>query len=142
MKKNNNQIIIIVSEFYPELSELLLSDCTNHLIDNGIKKNSISIYRVSGVFEIPGAVNYVSKYNSPDAIITLGVVIKGKTPHFDFISKSTINAIMHLSIAYRKPIGNGIITCLNKKQALIRSNPNKNDKGGEACRAMLSVLDV
>ena len=81
----------------------------------------------------------IKKY---DGFLALGCIIKGKTPHFDFISKSTINAIMHLSIVYRKPIGNGIITCLNKKQALIRSNPNKNDKGGEACRAMLSVLDV
>ena len=57
MKKNNKQIIIIVSEFYPELSELLLNDCMDHLIDNGIKKDCISVYRVSGVFEIPGAVS-------------------------------------------------------------------------------------
>ena len=52
MKRNSNQIIIVVSEFYPELSELLLNDCTSHLVDNGIKKESISIYKVSGIFEM------------------------------------------------------------------------------------------
>ena len=121
MKKNNNQIIIIVSEFYPELSELLLNDCTNHLIDNGIKKNSISIYRVSGVFEIPGAVNYASKYNSPDAIITLGVVIKGKTPHFDFISSACANSISQLTIKKKFPITFGVLTTNTYKQALKRA---------------------
>ena len=121
MKKNNNQIIIIVSEFYPELSELLLNDCTNHLIDNGIKKDSISIYKVSGVFEIPGAVSYTSKYHSPNAIITLGVVIKGETPHFDFISSACANSISQLTIKKKFPITFGVLTTNTYKQALKRA---------------------
>ena len=72
--------------------------------------------------------------------MALGCVIKGETPHFDFISRSTINSISHLSITYKKPIGNGIITCLDKDQALKRSDPKKKDKGGEAAKAMLSIL--
>ena len=77
-----------------------------------------------------------------DAFIALGCVIKGKTPHFAFISKATTNAIMQLSFTYKKPIGNGIITCLTKKQALNRSNPRKKNKGGEAAKAILSVLGI
>ena len=155
MKQNNKNIIIIVSEFYPELSELLLNDCSSHLIDNGIKKESISIYKVSGIFEIPGAVSYVSKYHSPDAIIALGVVIKGETPHFDYISKTTFDGLMKLSIENKKPIGNGIITALNKDQASARCGSNevvrshgrvyrldhkKSGKGEEAANAVIAVL--
>ena len=70
----------------------------------------------------------------------MGCVIKGKTPHFNFISSASTNAIMHLAITNKKPIGNGIITCLNKKQADERSNLLKKNKGGEAARAVLAVL--
>ena len=121
MKNNKQDIIIIVSEFYPELSELLLNDCSSHLIDNGIKKESISIYKVSGIFEIPGAVSYVSKYHSPDAIIALGVVIKGETPHFDFISSACANSISQLTIKKKFPITFGVLTTNTYKQALKRA---------------------
>ena len=67
----------------------------------------------------------------------MGCVIKGETPHFDFISRASISAIMNLSIDYKKPIGNGIITSLNKLQAANRSKK----KGGEATNAVIKVLD-
>ena len=103
---------------------------------NGVKKFKIIL--APGVFEVPVLIaSSIKKY---DAFIALGCVIKGKTPHFDFISKSSIDAIMKLSINYKKPIGNGIITCLNKKQALERSNPKKKNKGGEAAKAILSII--
>ena len=77
---------------------------------------------------------YQRKY---DAFIALGCVIKGQTPHFDFISSATTNAIMKLSIDFKKPIGNGVITCLNKKQAIVRSK----NKGQEAANAVCVVLE-
>ena len=90
-------------------------------------------------FEIPIIISKnISKYHG---FVALGCVIKGKTPHFNFISKATTNAIMHLSITNKKPIGNGIITCLNKKQALERSYSNKKNKGGEAAIAVLATLE-
>ena len=75
---------------------------------------------------------YLKKF---DGFIALGCVIKGKTPHFDFISQSSTNAIMNLSINSKKPIGNGILTCLNLNQAKIRKK-----KGAEAAKAIISVL--
>ena len=88
-----------------------------------------------GVFEIPVVIaKNIKKY---DGFVALGCVIKGETPHFDFISKATIDALMKLSIDYRKPIGNGVITCLNKEQAIVRSN----SKGQEAANATLKVLE-
>ena len=93
----------------------------------------MKVIEVPGVFEIPITIkNNIKKY---DAFIALGCVIKGQTPHFDFISQSSINAIMNLSVDNNKPIGNGIITCLNLKQAKARKK-----KGAEATKAILSVL--
>ena len=86
-----------------------------------------------GVFEIPVTISKnIKKY---DAFIALGCVIKGQTPHFDFISSAATNAIMDLSINFKKPIGNGILTCLSMKQAKARKR-----KGAEAANAVISVL--
>ena len=75
-----------------------------------------------------------------DGFVALGCVIKGETPHFDLISKAVVKAIMDLSIESKKPIGNGIITCLNKKQALERADPKGKNIGGHAVSAVLQTL--
>ena len=117
MTMENNAI-----DFLKKWKGFSVDDPRNHLI------------KVPGVFEIPVTISKnVKKY---EAFIALGCVIKGETPHFDFISKSTTDALMKLSIENKKPIGNGIITCLNKSQAEVRSNK----KGIEAAKAVISVL--
>ena len=95
---------------------------------------------VPGVFEIPSMISI--NIEDFDAFIALGCVIKGETPHFDFISKAAINGIMNLSINHKKPIMNGIITCLNKEQAKERADPKKKDKGGEAARAFIRLWGI
>tara|TARA_B100000902_G_scaffold175642_1_gene169373 strand:- start:1252 stop:1638 length:387 start_codon:yes stop_codon:yes gene_type:complete len=126
MKK---KILIVLADYYEEISTGLLKSSKNNLPKNF----QIKVILVPGVFEIPVTISKnIKKY---DAFIALGCVIKGKTPHFDFISKASTDAIMTLSINSKKPIGNGIITCLNYKQAKIRRK-----KGAEAARAVISVL--
>jgi len=132
------KICIVIANYYPNISKDLLEGAIKVLKKNGLKN-----YRkimTPGIFEVP--IIIARNINNYDAFVALGCVIKGKTPHFNFISKAATNAIMHLSITYKKPIGNGIITCLNKNQALERSNPKKKNKGGEATRAILSVLGI
>ena len=130
MKPN---ILIIAANFYEDIS----SDLSAGAIVEVKAKAKFKKIVVPGVFEIPVIIaKNIKKY---DAFIALGCVIKGKTPHFKIISKSVINAIMNLSVYYKKPIGNGIITCFNKKQAIERSRSKKN-KGREAAKAVLSVL--
>ena len=130
------KILVVVANYYEKVS-LKLSFFTKGILD---KKTQNKFISVPGVFEIPVVISRnINKY---DAFIALGCVIKGETPHFDYISKTTIDALMKLSIENKKPIGNGIITCFNKKQALERSNPRKKNKGGEAARAVLSVLGI
>ena len=126
MKK---KYLIVIADYYEDIAKGLL-ESTLKLI---AKSNLIKIIRVPGVFEIPVTISKnIKKF---DAFIALGCVIKGETPHFDFISQASTNAIMHLSITNKKPIGNGIITCLNMAQAKIRKN-----KGAEAAKAVLSIL--
>jgi len=130
------RICIIIANYYPDISKELLIGACKILKNKGIKKYKI-LY-APGIFEIPVIISKnIKKF---DAFIALGCVIKGQTPHFNFISKAATEGIMHLSVKYRKPIGNGIITCLNKNQALKRSDSLKKDKGGEAAKAVLSVL--
>ena len=126
MKK---KILIVISDYYKDISKGLLNSAKNEIEKTFI----IKVIYVPGVFEIPVTISKnINKYNG---FIALGCVVKGKTPHFDFISKASIEAIMKLSIDSKKPIGNGIITCLNLKQAKARKK-----KGAEATKAVLSVL--
>ena len=131
------KICIVTANYYPKISKKLLLGCLNKLKKHRIKKTKL-IY-APGVFEIPVIIS--KNIKSYDAFVALACVIKGETPHFQFISSSSINALMDLSINYKKPIGNGIITCLNKNQALVRSDPRKKDKGGEAAMAVITVLE-
>ncbi len=122
------KILIVVADYYKDISFSLLNNANKKL-----KKFSVKIINVPGVFEIPVTISKnIKKY---DAFIALGCVIKGETPHFNFISEATTNAIMKLAIDSKKPIGNGVITCLNKKQAKSRGK-----KGKEAAQAIISIL--
>ena len=126
MKK---KYLIVVADYYKDIAKGLLDSALN-LIP---KSNIVKIVRVPGVFEIPVTISKnIKKY---DAFLALGCVIKGQTPHFDFISQASTNAIMDLSVINKKPIGNGIITCLNMKQATYRKK-----KGAEAADAVNSIL--
>jgi 6,7-dimethyl-8-ribityllumazine synthase len=126
MKK---KILIVMANYYEQISDGLLNNAKEAL------QEPFDLISVPGVFEIPVAISKnIKKY---DGFIALGCIIKGETPHFDFISKAAIDGIMKLSIENKKPIGNGIITCLNLKQALARRK-----KGHEAAAALLSVLDL
>ena len=111
MKK---KILIIIADYYKDISSGLLQSTKSCLP----KKFIVKTIKVPGVFEIPVTISKnMKKY---DAFIALGCVIKGQTPHFDFISQASTDAIMNLSINSKKPIGNGILTCLNMKQAILR----------------------
>ena len=139
------RICIIQANYYSTISNKLFIGAANELkakfaTPKKLKEFSQSRWIVPGIFEIPVVI--AKKINSYDAFIALGCVIRGETPHFEIISKATINAMMDLSVKFKKPIGNGIITCLNKKQALERADPTKRNKGGEAARAVLSVLGI
>lgn len=128
--------LIVYSDYYKDISKSLLKGSINILKKNNIK---YELHRIDGSFEIPQLINIKLKSKKYCAALALGCIIKGQTPHFDFISSSISNSIMDLSIKYSLPIANGVLNCLNKKQAKLRSSSKRN-KGAEAAKALLSVL--
>ena len=130
------KICIVKANYYSDISDMLLKGTLKAL---GKYKYADPI-TVPGIFEIPVTISKL--INKFDAFVALGCVIKGETPHFDLISKAVVNGIMDLSVKSKKPIGNGIITCLNMKQAKARSGySSKGNKGLEASKAVISVLN-
>ena len=128
MKK---KILVVGSTYYKDSWMTLTNQVKVILEKNKLKNDFI---KVPGVFEIPVVISKnIKRY---DGFIALGCVIKGETPHFEYISRASIDAIMKLSIDSKKPIGNGIITCLNSDQAIVRSKT----KGSEAAMAVIEVL--
>lgn len=127
MKK---KILLVVATYYKDISLGLIKSAKVKFTQDYL----LEIKEVPGAFEIPVVIaKNIKKY---DGFLALGCVIKGQTPHFDFISQATTDAIMKLSINSKKPIGNGVITCLNMKQAKDRKR-----KGSEAAEAVISVLN-
>ena len=125
----NKKILIVLANYYKNISDGLLKSA----LKNIPKSNQVKIIKVPGVFEIPVTIS--KNLKKFDAFLALGCVIKGQTPHFDFISQASTNAIMNISVSQKKPVGNGIITCLNMKQAKARKN-----KGAEAANAVVTIL--
>ena len=135
------KVLFVAGNYYKQISDSLIF-CANEKLKNypkikyksKVMKFNIDLIEVPGAFEVPVIISKnIKKY---DGFVALGCIIKGKTPHFDFISQSINNAIMDISIKHNKPVGNGIITSLNKKQAEERSCK----KGREAAYAVISVL--
>jgi len=123
--------ICIVKSQYNDTSKLLQSAVRE------IKKRNFlyKIIEVPGAFEIPVVVaRNIKKY---DGFIAIGSIIKGETPNFAFISSAITSGLIQISILYKKPIGNAVITCLNKKQAILRA-----EKGYEAVIAVCAVLNA
>ena len=122
------KVLIVLADYYTDISSSLLKSAKNNLSNFSLK-----VIKVPGVFEIPITISKNVKKN--DAFIALGCVIKGETPHFEFISNASMQALMNISVDNNKPIGNGIITCQNMKQAKARGK-----KGKEAAKAVISIL--
>ena len=123
--------ICIIRSKYNDTSKLLLSAI------NELKKSKVfyKIIEVPGAFEIPVAISRnIKKY---DGFIAIGSIIKGETPNFDFISSAITNGLIQLSVLYKKPIGNAILTCINEAQAKKRSS-----KGYEAALAVIEILNA
>ena len=131
----NNKILIVVSNYYDDVSNNLLLGSSDFLKENKIEYD---IIYSPGCFEIPFLIkNNINKYSG---FISLGCVIRGETYHFEIISNECGRKLMDLSVDFDKPIGFGILTCENYEQAIIRSDPLQKNKGREAASACFKLL--
>ena|SRR5690349_2657477 len=134
------RIGVIASRFNDEIVSGLLDGALTCLTRHGISDDEVSLYRVPGAFEIPVAA--AKLVNDFDALITLGCLIKGDTPHFDFISAQVTNDLSRVAIDARTPVAFGVITCNTYEQAVERSKPGPGNKGWEAALAAIEMANL
>ncbi len=132
------RILIVEARFYDHLNDLLLEGARAAIEAAGHSHETIS---VPGALEIPGAVALAAETGRYDGFVAIGVVIRGETYHFEIVSNESARGLMALSLD-GLAIGNGILTVENEAQALSRARPTEKDKGGEAARAAIAMLDL
>ena len=134
------RIGVIASRFNDEIVSGLIEGALTCLERHGASDDDITVYRVPGAFEIPTlAANLVGAH---DALITLGCLLKGDTPHFEFISTQVTNEISRVAVDARLPIAFGVITCNTYEQAVERSSPGPGNKGWEAALAAVEMANL
>lgn len=133
---------IVVARFYPELTDHLVDGAKRALRDCGVADGSVETFEVPGCFELPLAAFNLIERDQYDGIVALGVVIRGDTPHFDYVAGQCARGIMDVQLATGTPIGFGVLTTENFEQAEERADPARGDKGYEAAiaTATLAVL--
>jgi len=136
-------IYIVASNFYKELSNDLIDGATASLTSSEITSSfGIKVIEVPGAFEIPGMVKKILDNKEPSLIITLGVIVKGETNHFEQISEFVFDSISKLTMSSGVPISFGVISALDYKQAQERALVSKRNKGAEVASAGLKMLKL
>ena len=136
------KVVIVISEFNPVITESLLNGAMDAYLTAGGKEDDVTIYRVPGAYEIPGTVKQVLTNQSPDAVVTLGAVIRGGTPHFDYVAGECAHGVSELSMQYDIPIMFGVLTTDNLPQALKRSGTKAGNKGWDVMEAAIQTSAV
>jgi 6,7-dimethyl-8-ribityllumazine synthase len=133
---------IVVAEWNEDITSALYEGAHQALLASGVKKKNIFRKEVPGSFELPLAAQWMAERKDIDAVICIGCVIQGDTPHFDYICKAVSYGIMKVGLKTNKPVAFGVLTTLNKKQALERAGGKLGNKGEEAALTVLSMLEV
>jgi 6,7-dimethyl-8-ribityllumazine synthase len=136
------KIAIVSSRFNSYVVDRLFDGALKSLKENGISGNAITAVKVPGAFEIPVAVKNLLDKNEFDAVITLGAVIRGETPHFDFICNECAHGISLLSMNSGIPVIFGVLTVDSSEQAMDRAGGEESNKGYEAASAALEMIGV
>jgi len=133
---------IVVAEFYDDLAAQLEDGARRGLRDCGVADDDIEVVRVPGCFELPVAARRLIAGDKLDGVVALGVVIRGETPHFDYVAGECARGIMTLQITTGVPIGFGVLMTDNRAQAEERADPKRGDKGYEAAVAAATVAVI
>ena len=137
----SRKIAIVVSEWNEEITESLYEGAYQALIELGLKAKNITRKNVPGSFELSLGAQWMAQRKDVAAVVCLGCVIKGETPHFDYICQAVANGITNVNLKYNKPVAFGVLTTLNKKQALERAGGKYGNKGEEAALTVVKMLE-
>ncbi|SFV87910.1 6,7-dimethyl-8-ribityllumazine synthase [hydrothermal vent metagenome] len=136
----DSKVAITVGYFYQEIGDKLLASAQETLAKYGINANNVDVFYVPGAFEIPLLAKKLAKSGKYDGIVTLGAVINGETPHFDFVCNECARGIADVSYQYEVPTAFGVLTTSNMEQTIGRAGGYKGNKGEEATMAMIEML--
>ena len=139
--QNNIKIGIVVSRWNSNITEQMLEGAVAALKGNGVTEEDITVIKCPGSFEIPLTADYLLNKTDVDGVIALGVVIRGGTPHFEYVCNAVTKGVIELNLKYQKPVAFGVLTTDDVKQAIDRAGA-KGNKGGEAALALLEMIDI
>ncbi len=139
---NTGRYTIVVARFNSFVVESLVDGAVDTLKRHGISEDNIRIVRVPGAFEIPLAVKKIAEQQQDDAIIALGAVIRGGTPHFEYVCAESAKGVGQVAMDYGIPVTNGILTVNSIEQAIERSGTKAGNKGAEAALGALEMVSL
>ena len=139
---SNKKFAIVVAEWNEDVTEPLFEGAYHALVKMGVKKSNIVRKNVPGSFELPLAAQWQAEKKDIAAVICLGCVIQGDTPHFDYVCQGVTYGIMKVNLKTNKPVAFGVLTTLTKKQAMERAGGKLGNKGEEAALTVVRMLEI
>ena len=138
----DRRIVIVAARFNASVVDPMLDSALATLVRLGVSRDDIDVYRVPGAFDIPVVAKLAAEATEPHAVIALGAVIRGETPHFDYVSGECAAGLQRAALDTGIPMVFGVLTTNNDAQAIVRADPGQGDKGGDAARAALELAAV
>ena len=133
---------VIASRFNEEVTTKLVSGATDALVKHGVSPDAIDVVWVPGAWELPAVARRLLSNERYDALVAVGAVIRGETPHFDYVAGEAARGLSRASAEYDRPIGFGVLTCDTVEQALARAGGAHGNKGWDAALAALEMADL
>ncbi|MGM0914766.1 MAG: 6,7-dimethyl-8-ribityllumazine synthase [Pseudomonadota bacterium] len=138
----DGRYVIVVGRFNHHVVDSLVEGAVDILVRHGVDAENIDIVHVPGAWELPLAVQQVLKVARPEAVIALGAVIRGGTPHFEYVAGGCNTALGNLQLEFETPIANGVLTVNSIEQAIERSGTKAGNKGAEAAMAAMEMVSL
>ncbi len=142
MQYAEGRFAIVVARFNGFIVESLLSGAMDTLVRNGVSASDITVVRVPGAFEVPVVVQNLAQSGNYNAIIALGAVIRGATPHFDIVANESAKGLTAIALDHGLPIINGILTTDSIEQTIERAGTKAGNKGAEAAAAAIEMVNI
>ena len=138
----NARFCLVASRFNSFVVDALVEGAVDALIRHGAKKEDIHIVKAPGAYELPLAVHKVAQTGRYDAIVALGAVIRGSTPHFDYVAGECVKGISSISLNHNVPVAFGVLTVDTIEQAIERSGTKAGNKGAEAALSAVEMVNL
>ena len=137
-----NAVAVITAEFYSDVAQRMENDCVARLIERGVARNNIFTVRVPGCFELPFAAAEAASTQNFSAIVTLGLVVRGETSHYDYVAGECARGVADVALKHRTPVIFGVLTTENWEQAEARMGGPKGNKARDAADCALTMIGV